>query len=178
MDVERFQQAVLTVITSVACTIQDPDDLLELSDFLAREVQDSGVILPDVVEDAATNNVSSQRSLEELESMPITNIIGPHLVDMLDIPSTHVPIVIDEILDAYIAGETSEPSQIVESQGFDKERLCELCDRPAFLTDHHLIPRSEHDLFVKRGVFTLQECTLRQFRLCCSFTFSDDRNFR
>jgi hypothetical protein len=30
--------------------------------------------------------------------------------------------------------------------------LCEMCKRDTRITDHHLIPRSEHSRFVKRGL--------------------------
>lgn len=33
----------------------------------------------------------------------------------------------------------------------DVEGLCEMCGRDTKITDHHLIPRSEHSRFVKRG---------------------------
>lgn len=153
----------------------DPDDLQDLADFLASEVEQSNVILPTILPDDSKSEQTVERTIEDIEALPITSILGPHLVDMLDISLTHIPLVIDEILDNYTGGKPLQDDAGAEHG--DSERQCELCERAAVLTDHHLIPRSEHDLFVKRGVFTLNECMLSALCSDCSQPewISDDR---
>ena len=156
MDADRLREAMLIILSSLSSTKNDPDDLAEIVDFLVSETQESNVDLPLLEPSSLSKATPAPRSLEELDSMPIVSILGPHLVDLLDVSPQHVPIVIDEILDHYVRG----PPTALDTEDFQKakDRLCELCERPATLTEHHLIPRSEHDLFVKRGVFTIEEC--------------------
>lgn len=157
MDLERLRSAVLSVLLSLASPSTAADDLSEVAEFLVSEAEQSNVELPSIAsEDASEVCAKGQRSLEELESMAITSIWGPHLVDLADISTQHVPIVIDEILDLYVRGQPDEGDTAIPCKSQD--RTCELCERPAVLTEHHLIPRSEHDLFVKRGIFTIEDC--------------------
>lgn len=179
MDIERLLWAIRTALTSFAQPHYDPDDLQDLADFLASEVEQSNVILPTILLDGSKSEQNVERTIEDIEALPITSILGPHLVDMLDVPLTHIPLVIDEILDNYIGGKPLQDDGSAEHG--ESEHQCELCERAALLTDHHLIPRSEHDLFVKRGVFTLTECMLSALCFDCSqadavpLWISDDR---
>ena len=156
MDLERLSWAIQTALLTFVQENIDPDDLLDLAEFLAFEIEQSDIVLPYTTSDHKASNAVKQRTLEELEAMPMTTILGPHLTDMLGISTTLIPLVIDEILDNYIGGKPADPVGDVRLDSVIHH--CELCERPAALTDHHLIPRSEHDLFVKRGVFTLDEC--------------------
>ncbi|KAK9900181.1 hypothetical protein P389DRAFT_165374 [Cystobasidium minutum MCA 4210] len=156
MDTQRLVWAIRTALVTLSQAGIDPDELQDLAEFLADEVEQSNVSLPSIASNAEGTNTVTQRTLEEIEEMPITSIIGPHLVDMLDISPTMIPLIVDEILENYISGK---PLQNSDDPILDNGlKQCELCERAAALTDHHLIPRSEHELFVKRGVFTLEEC--------------------
>lgn len=157
MQADRLRSAISSVLLGSVNAASEIDDIGELVDFLVFEIAQSNAQLPAIAtEDSPQENGAAQRSLEELESMPITSILGPHLIDLAHISTQDVPLVIDEILDLYIRETKSE---VDAEDSYDMtSRLCELCERPAALTQHHLIPRSEHDLFVKRGMATLEEC--------------------
>jgi hypothetical protein len=157
MKTDRLRSAISSVLLSSVNAANEVDGLSELVDFLVFEIVQSNVELPPIAsEDSPQASTGAERSLEELEAMPITSILGPHLVDLVHISAQDVPLVIDEILDLYIRNRTVKAD--VENSNEVIDRLCELCERPAVLTQHHLIPRSEHDLFVKRGLVTLEEC--------------------
>lgn len=115
---------------------------------------------------------SQARTLEELEVHSLTSVLAAHLVDLFQIQANDVALLIDEILDAY---DDDDEQQLDDEKNTDKQRetveyddhtgkrlakqkVCELCERPAPLTIHHLIPRSEHALLVKRGLFTQIDC--------------------
>lgn len=161
MDPDRLRSAVLSVLLSLANPSTTADDLSDIADFLVSEAETSNVELPSIASDDPSEGYAREpRSLEDLESMAITSIWSPHLIDLADTSPQHVPIVVDEILDLYIRG--GKPMDDDTEISFKTERLvCELCERAAVLTEHHLIPRSEHDLFVKRGLFTIEDCKER-----------------
>ena len=51
------------------------------------------------------------------------------------------------------------------TEALDKNQ-CELCERYAHLTVHHLLPKSEHKRVIKRGLFTQLDCERNVIRIC------------
>jgi hypothetical protein len=128
------------------------DDVDDTVEFLVTEIQSSGIELAsDVKDDVDT------RTLEELEAHPLTSILRTHLCNLMDVPANDVPFILEAFLDTYQRGMPEVDEE--EDDDRPNERICELCERPAPLTVHHLIPRSEHALMIKRGIFTQTECT-------------------
>jgi hypothetical protein len=161
MDLHRLQCAIEETLRSWQQSEHPEDDLEELATFLANEILQAGILLPPLHDAAQKTDTELQEvyTLESLESMPITGVLAPHLIDLAGIPSDHVALCIDDILDLYKAGppdELEEPSQVSSLRS--RSKSCELCERETILTEHHLIPRSEHDLFVKRGLVTQEDC--------------------
>lgn len=135
------------------CSNVGADQLDESIEFLVSECSEAGLLTLTPVE---VNEGSRSRTLEELASHPWTGVLATHLEDLLNVPNQDILLTIDEILHQYGKPEASEDSADIAAATPIRE--CELCDRSAALTSHHLIPRSEHGLFVKRGFFTLDEC--------------------
>ena len=174
MDIRRVQWAlnhVLIQYTITSPTTIDPDDFEDVIEFLTDECRQSGINLDtylgptttgdgEKVEDESDSSVASTRTLEELDNHPLTNLIHHHLVTLLEIHSDQVPLVIDEVLDAYQRGPPQGDDNLEESLEVLGSNVCELCERPVALTEHHLIPRTEHALMIKRGIHTQIECKL------------------
>jgi len=173
MDEDRLGRALSSSL-SLYLRKNDPEDADDVIQFLVSECLDSGVELPvPPLEDTDVDTASfieerrETLTLEEVLSHPITSILEPHLVDLLQVPPTEIPLVIDEFLDVYWQGvpdATDEDYASSRSNAVDK--VCELCERPATLTEHHLLPRTEHALLIKRGLATLNDCRTRIAMLC------------
>jgi hypothetical protein len=136
-------------------TSTTPDDFDDIIEFLASECELSGLDL-----DASSSYTESDRTLEYLLAHPLTAVLQEHLVDLLGVSPPDIPLAVDEILDAYASGTFSKrvpsmclnalttpagPPAVVEqvaSGRGDGPRICELCERPTALTEHHLIPRT------------------------------------
>lgn len=166
MDEGRLSWALKTSLMPYTAR-SDPEDLEDVIQFLVSECMESGLSLPTADTTASQDEnteeevIQKQRihTLEELLSHPLTSILEPHLVDLLNIPPQEISFVVDEFLDAYWQGVPDDAAQEGSSNvSPNGARLCELCERPATLTEHHLLPRTEHALLVKRGQATLTEC--------------------
>lgn len=141
----------------------DPDDIEEQAYFLAGEIDDAGIRLPEpVIGNPGLDSVAAGRimTLEELEALPLTGVLGLHLEQLCGLDNVATMYCIEYVLDSYAKPPDAQIEEaLLTTQS--TQRACELCEREAVSTQHHLIPRAEHDLMVKRGHFTMDECTWR-----------------
>lgn len=149
VDIERATYALNEALMPYIVARSSFDDVDDTVEFLVTEIQDSGIELATDSKDDV-----DARTLEELDSHPLTSLFRIHLCDLMDVPSNDVPFVLEDFLDIYQRGIP----EVDEEEEEENERICELCERPAPLTEHHLIPRTEHALMIKRGIFTQADC--------------------
>ena len=123
------------------------DDAGETVTFLAEEVLKSGISIC---------TTDDPRTLDDLSSHPLTSVLEGFLHDLFGISEPESLYIVDEILDILQRPAVSSDEVPLD---VPTSRECELCERMAALTVHHLIPRTEHALLVKRGLFTIDECT-------------------
>lgn len=99
MNSERMSWAFRTSLSRYASSLGSLDDFDDIIDFMTSECQSSGL---DLDTDAASQDI--ERTLEDLASHPLTAILEEHLVDLLSVDKRDVPLLVDEILDAYQTG--------------------------------------------------------------------------
>ena len=99
MNTELLTWALRTSLSRYASSLGSSDDFDDIIDFMTSECQSSGL---DLETEAASQDVD--RTLEYLASHPLTAILEEHLVDLLDVDKRDVPLLVDEILDAYQTG--------------------------------------------------------------------------
>ena len=131
------------------------DDASETVTFLADEVVKSGISI---------HTSDDPRTLDDLSAHPLTSVLEGFLHDLFGISEPDSLYLVDEILDVLQRPAVSS-DEVLLNVSTTKE--CELCERMAALTVHHLIPRTEHALLVKRGLFTIHECTSPLRRWSC-----------
>lgn len=157
----RLQWAIATAIARLDGTHSNDAD--ETAAYIAEVVVDSGYILqqPKVLE-----SPSQALSIDQIEAHPLYAIIVPELKNLLDIKDDQLILLVEDILDSYDAGP---PAIEQESQRSERIAECELCERTAPLTVHHLLPRSEHRHLSRKGFYTLDECRSTDFRSKCAY---------
>lgn len=124
--------------TAIRLSITEIDN--DVLDFITSELVWSG-FTPLEADDLAPD-------IMEQEETTLHSHIGDHLVTLLDVPDSDTVFIVRDIYDNYRFPPTSH-AQESSTNPSDRPKECELCDRPMFLTIHHLFPRSEHDYFLR-----------------------------
>ena len=170
LDREKLQAAIEEAILPYAKETEDADGdplndpfVVETAAFLTQELIYSKA---DITEEQADLDD------EDIESLPISHILTPHLLELLS-PKDPISI-ISTIIQIYSAPEPDPeihrhirngPCEVFYLPNLTDEQLC---DRFMPLTFHHLIPRSTHRLLLKRHIFTRVEMCTRGASLCRS----------
>jgi len=165
---EKLQTAIVQAISPFANEEiqeeggEDDDPFIhETATFLAQELIDSKIEITDDQADLHD---------EDLENLPITQILSPHIIQLLA-PSDPLNI-ISTIIQIYTAPDPDPethprlrngPCEVHPSRN---SLMRQLCERVMPLTFHHLIPRSTHRQLLKRHVFSRAEMTTRGASIC------------
>jgi hypothetical protein len=139
LDAEALSYALHTTLQPLM-----PEDLEELCTLLQEEALAAHLeCLPQ--QDTAT--------LEQIENEPLANVLQPYLKDYFQLDDASLLFLMGDILDAY---RHPKPPDVDEP--YVKVDECELCERKTRLTKHHLLPRTEHALLIKRALATREDC--------------------
>jgi 5-methylcytosine-specific restriction endonuclease McrA len=134
---QRWRDALIAVLPSAA---RRDESIL---DFLVEELVTSGIHPSDAGDTDGTDDTTEDA---------LHSILAEHLATLLDLTPAEAIFLVRDLLDTYRSppvdpdGDGAGPGK--GSPATPGE--CELCDRPVSLTIHHLIPRSEHDHFLRR----------------------------
>lgn len=151
------------------------DDVAEAAEYLADEIRAQDILLPEASSADESSKASSESitgmTLVELQAHPLHSLVLSTLQEMLSFSeeeaTSAAPTVVEETLQAL-----SHPSAVDDTETKEQRQRrgilgeCELCERIMPMTEHHLIPRSEHDKMLRRGHFTLKEMRQRLAMLC------------
>lgn len=156
-------------------SVETLEDLQETIQYLTDEIVSQDVHLPsppDTSDDGAMAATADDAShtLEELESHPLHFLILSTLKELLLFDeaeaATAAPTIVEEILNGM---RTPPPDPVASARPRHKKGTlgeCEICERMMPLTEHHLIPRSEHAKLSRQGTYTLDEMRSRLAMLC------------
>lgn len=126
-DQAKWTKAITSVINNA-----DRDTV----DFIAEEIVNSGF--------DPTTNAESEQDDEVMEDA-FQSLVQEHLIDLLHVKPTETIFISRDILTSYLY----PPVDLTPDDLQSRPLLCELCDRPMFLTIHHLFPRSEHTFLLR-----------------------------
>ncbi|PWN21317.1 hypothetical protein BCV69DRAFT_282053 [Microstroma glucosiphilum] len=156
-------------------SVETLEDLQETIQYLTEEIVSQGVYLPsppDTSDDGANAAGADDTShtLQELESHPLHSLVLSTLKELLLFDEAEAvsaaPTIVEEILDSM---RTPPPDPVTSARPRHKKGTlgeCEICERMMPLTEHHLIPRSEHAKLSRQGTYTLDEMRSRLAMLC------------
>lgn len=132
--------------TAVNAALPRTDD--DLVDFLVTLIVDSGFqpLLHDDDDDDDTSSSRKEILDDDTDDDALHSLLSEHLTLLLNKDPQSTTFISRDILDAYrqASSPTSRSSENQHLRPPPRPDCCELCDRPAFLTIHHLFPRSEH----------------------------------
>lgn len=117
----------------------------ELVEFLATQIVMSG-FHPETNDDSGSSAERASESSHDLDDT-LQSLLEEHLVFLLEKDPQETTFISRDILDAYwhvTATSSSDSTDPRHLRPPPRPDTCELCDRSAFLTIHHLFPRSEH----------------------------------
>jgi len=137
-------------IEAIRAVLPRSDD--ELIDFLANEISESG-FMPKTQEHGEYDDRFMHDHFEEDDDNALDSLIHEHLVLLLGKAPEETTFISRDILDAYRQSAVLSADDLDDSKPLrppPRPDSCELCDRPAFLTVHHLFPRSEHAYIIAR----------------------------
>jgi len=124
----------------------------ELIEFLGNEICESG-FMPKAKDYGEHGESDIQDHVEEDDDNALDSLIHEHLVLLLGKAPEETTFISRDILDAYrqcAALSANDLDDLKILRPPPRPKSCELCDRPAFLTVHHLFPRSEHAYIIAR----------------------------
>ena len=137
--------------------LKDVDSLAETIDYMVQETATSGITL--VRRAAEDEEDRLELTLQQVESHPLTSLLQSALIDLLAVPEEETLMIISDVLEGYAnraptkeAGDESEQSSLQKRGGLGE---CELCERLMPLSEHHLIPRTLHATYARKGTHTL-----------------------
>lgn len=163
------------------------EEVTEAAEYLADEIEAHGVHLPSPVtgggdekdtqgqiEAALTQILGGEPTLENLEAHPLYPLVLTTLEEVFLVSPTQKAariasdITEDTIRSLLCPLQSSEDGTATKAPRHKKGTLgeCELCERSMPLTEHHLIPRTEHHRLATQGVFALAEMRSRLAMLC------------
>ncbi|CAO1631302.1 unnamed protein product [Sympodiomycopsis kandeliae] len=164
------------------------EDLAEAVEYLTDELIEQGISLPDAlspsvaghdvkdderdVKLALATHLGGEPTLERLEGHPAFSLVVSTMQELLlfgpESAQSKAPTILEDLLETLVRPKSSEDSANAKKARHKKGTLgeCELCERSMPLTEHHLIPRSEHHRLASQGVYTLTEMRMRLAMLC------------
>lgn len=156
------------------------EDLTDAVDYLADEVIDQGITLPSPLPAAEPSSsidaavgaaLGGEPTLAILEAHPLHALVMTMLQELLlfgpSQASSTAPCIVEETFKAALTPmpvASDAAPNVKHKKGTLGE--CEICERSMPLTEHHLIPRSQHDRLASKGTFTIEEMRSRLAMLC------------
>ncbi len=157
VDRERLRHVLLRELAPrvVSAAAQDVDELKEAVEYIADETVRAEITLPSADKDSQDG---FSLTLDEVEAHAFYSVASTAMTELLAIPEDQVLLIIASVLEAYASYQPEQDADDVSSSPAKSRGVldnCELCERLMPLTEHHLIPRTLHATYARKGHRTL-----------------------